>query len=152
AKGKADVNSRKGYIEVKTEVKGLPPASQFGTEYLTYVLWAITPDGRAKNLGELLVNADGNADIDVTTDLQTFGLIVTAEPYFSVTQPSDVVVMENKVLPDTKGQTEQVMAKYELLPRGQYVKVQDAKALRPLGEEDRDRHKVPLGLLEARNA
>src|SRR5205085_7935835 len=148
AKGKADVNSRKGYIEVKTEVKGLPPASQFGTEYLTYVLWAITPDGRAKNLGELLVNADGNADIDVTTDLQSFGLIVTAEPYFSVTQPSDVVVMENRVLPDTKGQISEVTAKYELLPRGQYVKTESARGVQPLAEDvEHDHHKVPLGLL-----
>src|SRR3954447_12579712 len=151
AKGDAHVDSRHGRVVISAKMDKIGPATQFGPEYLTYVLWAITPEGRAQNLGELPMK-DDHAQLDVTTDLQTFGLIVTAEPYFSVTQPSDVVVMENKVLPDTKGQTEQVMAKYELLPRGQYVKVQDAKALRPLGEEDRDRHKVPLGLLEARNA
>lgn len=148
AKGKADVNSRKGYIEVKTEVKGLPPASQFGTEYLTYVLWAITPDGRAKNLGELLVNADGNADIDVTTDLQSFGLIVTAEPYFSVTQPSDVVVMENVLRQDTVGKYEEVDAKYELMPRGMYTSQIAPSARTPI-QMDKD---VPLELYEARNA
>src|SRR3954463_10094678 len=151
AKGDAHVESRHGRVVISAKFDKMGAATQFGPEYLTYVMWAITPEGRAQNLGELPMK-DDHAQLDVTTDLQTFGLIVTAEPYFSVTQPSDVVVMENKVLPDTKGQTEQVMAKYELLPRGQYVKVQDAKALRPLGEEDRDRHKVPLGLLEARNA
>ena len=99
----------------------MPPATTFGNEYLTYVLWAVTPDGRPKNLGELLINGDGNADIDVTTDLQAFGLIVTAEPYFAVTQPSDVVAMENIVRKDTKGKYEEVDAKYELLPRGMYT-------------------------------
>lgn len=116
ANGQAEVNSRKGYMQVKATVKKLPTATTFGNEYLTYVLWAITPDGRAKNLGELLINNDGNADIDVTTDLQSFGLIVTAEPYFAVTQPSDVVVMENIIRKDTKGKFEEVNAKYQLLP------------------------------------
>src|SRR5689334_7492842 len=111
AEGRADVNSRKGYIQVKASVKKLPPASSFGSEYLTYVLWAITPDGRPKNLGELLVNQNGDADIDVTTELQAFGLLVTAEPYYAVTQPSDVVVMENIIRDDTVGKYEEVDAK-----------------------------------------
>jgi outer membrane protein OmpA-like peptidoglycan-associated protein len=148
AKGKAEINSRKGYIEVKTEVKDLPPASQYGTEYLTYVLWAVTPDGRPKNLGELLINQDGNADIDVTTDLQSFGLIVTAEPYFSVTQPSDVVVMQNVIRQDTVGKYEEVDAKYELMPRGMYTSNLAANARTPI-QMDKD---VPLELYEARNA
>ena len=148
ANGQAEVNSRKGYMQVKATVKKLPTATTFGNEYLTYVLWAITPDGRAKNLGELLINNDGNADIDVTTDLQSFGLIVTAEPYFAVTQPSDVVVMENIIRKDTKGKFEEVNAKYQLLPRGIYT------AQLPSGREEPMQmdKKVPLELYEARNA
>src|SRR3954471_13045979 len=152
AKGDAHVESRHGRVVISAKFDKMGAATQFGPEYLTYVMWAITPEGRAQNLGELPMK-DDHAQLDVTTDLQTFGLIVTAEPYFSVTQPSDVVVMENKVLPDTKGQTEEVTAKYELLPRGQYVKTETAKGLQPLVEDEQhDRHKVPLGLLEARNA
>ncbi len=97
------MNSRPGYIEVKTEMHKLLPASQYGPEYLTYVLWAITPEGRSKNLGEVVLNG-GSSHLDVTTDLQAFALIVTAEPYFGVSQPSDVVVMENVVRQDTLGQ------------------------------------------------
>ena len=91
--GHADVNSRPGYIEVKTEMKHLQAAWRYGPEYLTYVLWAITPEGRAKNLGEVVLNGDGDSHLDVTTDLQAFALIVTAEPHFGVTQPSDVVAV-----------------------------------------------------------
>lgn len=146
AKGIAQVNSRKGYIEVKASVKGLPPAFGFGSEYLTYVLWAITPDGRPKNLGELLVNKNGDADVDVTTDLQSFGLIVTAEPYFAVTQPSDVVVMENILRNSTVGKSEEVSAKYELMPRGMYVAKMGSAPTFKLEKN------VPLELYEARNA
>jgi outer membrane protein OmpA-like peptidoglycan-associated protein len=151
AKGDAHVDARHGRVVIGAKFDKLGPASQFGPEYLTYVLWAITPEGRAQNLGELPIKGD-HAQLDVTTDLQTFGLMVTAEPYFSVTQPSDAVVMENKILPDTKGQVEEVTAKYELLPRGQYEKVEGNGPLPPLIDYDHERHKVPLGLLEARNA
>lgn len=150
AKGDAKVESRHGRVVISAKLDKIGAASQFGPEYLTYVMWAITPEGRAQNLGELPLKGD-HGQLDVTTDLQTFGLIVTAEPYFSVTTPSDVVVMENKVLPDTKGQIEEVVAKYELLPRGQYIKTEGS--LQPLVEDvGHDHHKVPLGLLEARNA
>src|SRR5579884_4144379 len=152
AKGDAHVDSRHGRVVISAKMDKLGDPTQFGPEYLTYVLWAITPEGRAQNLGELPMKGD-HAQLDVTTGLQTFGLIVTAEPYFAVTTPSDVVVMENKFLPDTKGQIEEVTAKYELLPRGQYTKTENASALKPLVEdENHDHHKVPLGLLEARNA
>jgi outer membrane protein OmpA-like peptidoglycan-associated protein len=152
AKGDAHVDSRHGRVVINAKLDHIGPASQFGREYLTYVLWAITPEGRPQNLGELPLH-DQKAELDVTTDLQTFGMIVTAEPYFAVTQPSDVVVVENRVLPDTKGQVEEVNAKYELLPRGQYIKTDNPKGLQPLLEdESHDKHKVPLGLLEARNA
>jgi len=151
AKGDAHVDARHGRVVISAKFDKVGPASQFGPEYLTYVMWAVTPEGRAQNLGELPLKGD-HAQLDVTTDLQTFGMMVTAEPYFSVTQPSDVVVMENRILPDTKGQTEEVTAKYELLPRGQYVKVEGPSELPPLVDYDHERHKVPLGLLEARNA
>ena len=151
AKGDAHVDSRHGRVVISAKFDKLGPASQFGPEYLTYVLWAITPEGRAQNLGELPMKGD-HAQLDVTTDLQTFGMMVTAEPYFAVTQPSDVVVVENRVLPDTKGQVEEVTAKYELLPRGEYVQVAGPRGVPELKEEDHEKHKVPLGLLEARNA
>src|SRR5439155_18814522 len=121
AHGEAEVEGRKGYIEIKAELKDLQPASRFGPEYLTYVLWAITPEGRPVNLGEVLLDGNNTGKLDVTTDLQAFGMIVTAEPYFAVTQPSDAVVMENFVRPDTKGLVEQVNAKFELLKRGLYT-------------------------------
>jgi outer membrane protein OmpA-like peptidoglycan-associated protein len=147
AKGQLNVNSKQGRIEIKARMEKTTPAGQFGPEFLTYVLWAVTPQGRPKNLGEVLLNGD-NSKIEVTTDLQTFGLIVTAEPYFAVTQPSDVVVMENMVSDQTSGTIESIDAHYELLQRGQYVV--------NVSEGDRQAYaldkKTPLELYEARNA
>src|ERR1700730_15367165 len=120
AKGQLNVNSKQGRIEIKARMERLTPAPQFGPEFLTYVLWAVTAEGRPKNLGEVLLN-DDNSKIEVTTDLQTFGLIITAEPYFAVTQPSNVVVMENVVSDRTTGTIEPIDTHYELLERGQYV-------------------------------
>src|SRR6202163_3578706 len=117
AKGEADVNSKQGRIEINAKMEHLTPATQYGPEYLTYVLWAVTPEGRPKNLGEVVLNGSVDSKLDVTTELQAFGLIVTAEPYFSVTMPSDVVVMENVVRTDTVGKIEDIEAKFELLPR-----------------------------------
>ena len=121
ARGEAKVESKQGVIKIDADMEKLGPATQFGQEYLTYVMWAITPEGRATNVGEVLLNNSGKTKLDATTELQSFGLIVTAEPYFAVTQPSDVVVMENFVRKDTTGTIEEVDAKYELLQRGQYV-------------------------------
>jgi outer membrane protein OmpA-like peptidoglycan-associated protein len=147
ATGHADVNSRPGYIEVKTEMHKLLPAGQFGPEYLTYVLWAITPEGRAKNLGEVVLDG-GNSHLDVTTDLQAFALIVTAEPYFGVTQPSDVVVMENIIREDTVGKVEQTSVKYDLLKRGAYTLIGTPGRFHAVVISQT----VPLQLLEAQNA
>src|ERR1700730_10134107 len=147
AKGEADVNSKQGRIEISARMNHLSSATQYGPEYLTYVLWAVTPEGRPKNLGEVLLNGD-NSKLEVTTDLQTFGLIVTAEPYFAVTQPSDVVVMENFIRNDTQGTIEEIDAKYELLQRGQYVLNVNPSELRPIPLDS----KIPLELYEARNA
>lgn len=144
ARGEAKVESKQGYIEIEVEFDELRPANNLGAEYLTYVLWAITPEGRTSNLGEILLNGT-KSKLNVTTELQVFGLIVTAEPYYSVTRPSDLIVMENVVRADTTGKIEEIDAKYELLQRGQYKRLTNPLILRldP---------KVPLELYEARNA
>lgn len=147
AKGYADVSGEKGYIKIDAHFDELQPATRFGPEYLTYVLWAITPEGRATNLGEVQVD-DKDARIKVTTELQAFGMIVTAEPYFAVTQPSDVVVIENIVRDGTKGRVETVQANYELLKRGTYLMNQDPSRLKVKPLEPGS----PLDLAEARNA
>ena len=120
ARGEAKVESKQGYIEIEVEFDELNPATQYEPEFLTYVMWAITPEGRANNLGEVLLNGT-ESKLNVTTELQSFGLIVTAEPYYAVTQPSDVVVMENFIRGDTRGLPDQIDAKFELLKRGQYT-------------------------------
>jgi outer membrane protein OmpA-like peptidoglycan-associated protein len=147
ARGEAKVESKQGVIKIEARMHKMEPATKYGPEYLTYVMWAITPEGRATNVGEVLLNGD-NSKLDATTDLQSFGLIITAEPYFAVTQPSDVVVMENFVRPDTTGTIEQVDAKYELLTRGQYTLNVNPADIRPVRLD----RKVPLELYEARNA
>jgi len=144
ARGEAKVESKQGYIEIEVEFDDLEPATKNGAEYLTYVLWAITPEGRTSNLGEVLLNGT-KSKLNVTTELQVFALLVTAEPYFAVTRPSDLIVMENVVRKDTLGKIEEVDAKYELLQRGQYQRLTNPLALKA------DR-KIPLELYEARNA
>ena len=146
-RGEAKVESKQGYIEIEVEFDGLQPASRFGPEYLTYVMWAITPEGRATNLGEVILNGT-SSKLNVTTELQAFGLIVTAEPYFAVSQPSDVVIMENSVRSDTLGRVEEISAKYALVQRGEYVMNAPAEELKPL-PSDKD---TPLDLNQARNA
>jgi outer membrane protein OmpA-like peptidoglycan-associated protein len=121
SKGNATVESRQGRTEIDASFEHLKASQRFGREYLTYVLWAITPEGRPNNIGEIVPDHADNGHLHVTTDLQAFALIVTAEPYSAVRQPSDVVVLENELRPDTAGSTETVNAKYELLPRGQYT-------------------------------
>jgi outer membrane protein OmpA-like peptidoglycan-associated protein len=146
ANGQAKVESKKGYIEIQVEFGNLQKPTSFGNEYLTYILWAISPEGRAINLGEVLVGDNHRSKLDVTTDLQAFALIVTAEPYYAVRQPSNVVVMENIVREDTKGTTEVVSAKYELMERGGYI---------PTGYKFDPvvlNAKLPLEFFEARNA
>jgi outer membrane protein OmpA-like peptidoglycan-associated protein len=147
ARGSANVSGEQGYMKIKARFDKLESPSRFGREYLTYVLWAITPEGRATNLGEVQVD-DDDAKVEVTTELQAFGLIVTAEPYFAVTQPSDVVVIENVIRDDTKGTFELVQARHELLKRGTYLMNQDAARLtiKPLEPG------APLDLAQARNA
>jgi outer membrane protein OmpA-like peptidoglycan-associated protein len=151
AKGVAKVGSNKGSIGIDVHLEGLKPANGYGTEYLTYVLWAITPDGSPQNLGEVLPTGGGmKVDMNVTTNLQAFGMIVTAEPYFAVKVPSDVVVMENHIIQDkTNGVLEKVNAKYTLLPRGLYAQTEGQKTV--LTPVTRNEHS-PLELYEAHNA
>ena len=147
AQGEARVANRQGRAEITAEFDGLVEAMRFGPEYLTYVMWAITPAGSATNLGEV-VTKDAKSHLSITTELKTFGLIITAEPYFAVSQPSDTVVMENLFRKDSVGQIEEVDAKYELLPRGSYtVNVLPSK-VHPIVPEP----STPLHLYEARNA
>ena len=149
ARGEVNVNSKQGRIEIKMHVEKMNSPTQYGPEYLTYVLWAVTPEGRPKNLGEVLLSGgNDHSSMEVTTDLQTFGLIITAEPYFAVTQPSNVVVMENVISDKTVGTIEPINVHYELLERGQYVLNVDRSQITPY---DMDR-KTPLELYEARNA
>ena len=146
ANGQAKVESKKGYIEIEVEFRNLQNPTTFGNEYLTYILWAISPEGRAINLGEVLVGANHRSKLDVTTDLQAFALVVTAEPYYAVRQPSNVVVLENVVREDTKGTTEAMETKYELMERGGYI---------PTGYKFDPvvlNTKLPLEFFEARNA
>lgn len=121
AKGQAVVESRQGRTEIDAKFENLTAPSRFGPGYLTYVLWAISPEGAAHNLGEIITDASDRAKLRATTDLQAFGLIVTAEPYASVRQPSSVVTLENKIRPDTAGKIEPVRAKEGLLTRPPYT-------------------------------
>ena len=146
ANGEAKVNSKGGSIAIKAEFGNLQKPTTFGNEYLTYVLWAISPEGRAVNLGEVLVGDNDRSKLHVTTDLQAFALIVTAEPYYAVRQPSNVVVLENMVRESTKGTTEAVNAKYELMERGGYIPT--GYKFDPVVLNAR----LPLEFFEARNA
>jgi outer membrane protein OmpA-like peptidoglycan-associated protein len=152
AKGRAWIEGEKGYIKVDARFDQLDAPQLFGPEYLTYVLWAITPEGRATNLGELQVNGN-DGRLKVTTELQAFALVVTAEPYFAVSQPSDAVVIENLVhdslFERTKGRVETLEAKYELLKRGTYLMNHDPGVLKKLKPLEPG---APLDLAEARNA
>jgi outer membrane protein OmpA-like peptidoglycan-associated protein len=146
ARGEAKVESKRGALGIEAEFSDLDRPTAFGNEYLTYVMWAISPEGTPANLGEVLVGDNRRSKLDVTTGLQAFALIVTAEPYYAVRRPSNVVIMENVIRQDTKGTSEVVDAKYELIDRGGYIPtgftfdpvVLDAK--------------LPLEFFEARNA
>ncbi len=143
ASGEAKVEGKKTNFQIEAKFEHLEDATKFGLEYLTYVLWAVSPQGRPVNLGEVTLDK-GNAHLKASTDLQTFGMIVTAEPYFAVTAPGNMVVMESV----SNGAGENIDAKYDLVSRGTYsstnTHIQDAI----FGIDT----KTPLELFEARNA
>ncbi len=147
AKGVAQVKNKAGVTDIKAEFENLTAATQFGSEYLTYIFWAISPDGRATNLGELIVK-EGKSQLNAKTPLQALSLLVTAEPYFAVSQPSNVVILENAIKSDNKAKIEFIDAKYELLPRGQYTKNIAATDLQPQVMDK----KTPFNVYQARNA
>jgi outer membrane protein OmpA-like peptidoglycan-associated protein len=147
ANGEAKVQNKGNRIEIEAKFSGLDEATKFGLEYLTYVLWAVSPQGRAVNLGEIVLK-NGSGEVKAITDMQTFGMIVTAEPYFAVTQPGNTVVLENVFGPATLGKVENIDASYELLGRGIYSS-SNTKIENAIFGIDR---KTPLELFEARNA
>ena len=146
AHGEAKVESKRGVLAIEAEFSDLDRPTAFGTEYLTFVMWAISPEGTSVNLGEVLVGDNRRSKLDVTTDLQAFALIVTAEPYYAVRRPSNAVIMENVIRQDTKGTTQAVDAKYELIDRGGYIPT--GYTIDPVVLDA----KLPLEFFEARNA
>ena len=146
ARGEAKVESKRGVLAIEAEFSDLDRPTAFGTEYLTFVMWAISPEGTSVNLGEVLVGDNRRSKLDVTTDLQAFALIVTAEPYYAVRRPSNAVIMENVIRQDTKGTTQAVDAKYELIDRGGYIPT--GYTIDPVVLDA----KLPLEFFEARNA
>ena len=147
ASGTAKVEIKKdaGRTSVDVELQGLTPPSTLGAEFLTYVLWVVTPEGRAGNTGEILIDKNGQGKLTATTPAQTFSLIVTAEPYFAVRAPSEMVVLQSETRKDTKGKRFPV-SQYTLLKRGQYEKLGNPLAMTP------DLKTTPLEMYEARNA
>jgi len=147
ASGEAKVQNKGNRIEIEAKFMGLDDATKFGLEYLTYVLWAVSPQGRAVNLGEVVLKS-GAGQVKAITDMQTFGMLVTAEPYFAVNQPGNTVVLENVFGPATLGKVENIDASFELLGRGIYSS-SNTKIENAIFGIDR---KTPLELFEARNA
>jgi outer membrane protein OmpA-like peptidoglycan-associated protein len=147
ASGEAKVQNKGSRTEIEARFMGLNEATKFGLEYLTYVFWAVSPGGRAVNLGEVVLK-NGSGEVKAISDMQTFGMIVTAEPYFSVTQPGNTVVLENVFGPATLGKVENIDASYELLGRGIYSS-SNTKIENAIFGIDR---KTPLELFEARNS
>ena len=145
AAGAATVRVKSGYTEISANLTQLLPPRKFGAEFLTYVLWAVSPEGRAANLGEILTNSAGEGRLKVSSQMQTFSLIVTAEPYFGVRMPSELVVIENEVLRDTRGKRF-IVQEYSLMKRARYDKLANPLALAP------DLKSQPLDIYEARNA
>jgi len=153
ARGEATVQSKRGVMEIDAKFDHVDAPTKFGTEYLTYVLWAISPEGRAINLGELVLGSSNKGKLKVSTDLQAFALVVTAEPYFSVVQPSDVVVMENVIRPDTAGKVGEGEARYELMPRKPYTYDTAAKSAVPETRKvSMEEYEATLAVYQAQNA
>lgn len=146
AQGQAKVKNTGAAVEIQAKFANLPDPQKFGTEYLTLVLWAVSPEGRVSNLGEVQRDKRSGATVTVTSDLQVFGMVVTAEPYYAVRTPSDVIILENQTTKKTKGRIFFIDAKYELLKQGAYEPLAN-----PL-ELTLDLKQTPLDVYQARNA
>ncbi|HLH07375.1 MAG TPA: OmpA family protein [Terriglobales bacterium] len=149
AEGTAEVRGKNGRLSISVDLHHLQPAHSFGPQYLTYVLWAITPDGRPVNLAEIIPNDDGNAKLGITTNLQSFGMIVTAEPYYAVTHPNDMIVAQNEPNEKTVGTITPIVARFETTQKDEYTMDLKPQELPATGL---DLKKYPVELLEAKNA
>jgi hypothetical protein len=143
--GQAKVEARSAVTMVEIEIQGLTSPTRLGTEFLTFVLWAVSPEGRAMNLGEVLFDNNGRNKLKTTTQLQSFSLFVTAEPYAAVRQPSEMLILENALRKNTKGRV-YLVNDYQLMKRSQYEKMGNPLAL------SLDLKNVPLEMYQARNA
>ncbi len=143
--GDAKVAAKLGGTAIELQVARMPQPTVLGAEFLTYVLWTVTPDGTSTNLGEVPIDKNGEGRLEVKAQSQTFALIVTAEPYYAVRIPSELVVLANETRKDTKGKVYPDNA-YKLMKRSEYSKLGNPLALKP------DLKKVPLAMYEARNA
>ena len=152
ARGEATVQVKRGSTIVDARFSKVPPPTRFGPQFLTYVAWAISTDGRAQNLGEISLSASDKGKLSASTSLQAFAIIVTAEPYYSVSQPSDVVVMENEVRPETVGKVVEMNATYELLPRKEFTYDMSRPAAAPGKPVSRHEYESILAIYEAQNA
>jgi len=145
ASGEAKVEAKKGGTDIEVKVKGMPQPSTLGAEFLTYVLWIVTPDGSTTNLGEIPIDKDGEGKLNASAQSQTFAMGVTAEPYSAVSLPSEIVVLVNDTTKNTKGKIYPENS-YKLMKRSEYAKLGNPLALTP------DLKNVPLDMYEARNA
>jgi outer membrane protein OmpA-like peptidoglycan-associated protein len=153
SRGEASIEPKRGATLIQARFSNVPAPTRFGSQYLTYVLWAISPEGRVQNLGEVMLDGSGKGRLSTSTPMQTFAMILTAEPYYSVAQPSDVIVLENRIGPGTIGKVEEVNASYELLPRKAFT--YDATAATPTSGSKllpRDQYDAVLALYQAQNA
>jgi len=145
ASGEAKVEAKKGGTAIAVKVKGMPQPTTLGSEFLTYVLWIVTPDGSTTNLGEIPIDKNGEGKLNTIAQSQTFAMGVTAEPYFAVALPSEIVVLVNDTTKNTKGKIYPENS-YKLMKRSQYAKLGNPLAL------TLDLKNVPLDMYEARNA
>ena len=145
ASGEAKVDAKVGGTEVSLKVAGMPQPTALGAEFLTYVLWTVTPDGTTTNLGEIPIDKNGQGKLDATAQSQTFALIVTAEPYYAVRIPSELVILTNETRKNTKGKIYPDNS-YKLMRRERVLQARKSPGLTP------DLKKVPLDIYEARNA
>lgn len=134
---------------VELSLDNLTRASELGGIYTTYLLWAVAPDGRVDNLGEIKRSGSGFVDskLDVTTPLQTFALIVTAEPHFLMKIPSRMVVMEN-LPPQRSGGSQIATVNVQYIGNSSdYFRDSRVPEI-----ADRDYRDTPVSLLGARQA
>jgi outer membrane protein OmpA-like peptidoglycan-associated protein len=147
AKGEAVVERwrKRNTSEIDVTIENMIPAYNYGGDYTTYVLWAITPQGQVDNLGEFRLSG-GSARLKTATPYQTFAMIITAEPHFMVKLPSRMVVLEN-LTPSTDKVQVQATEVYFTGDSGRFYTDTAVPAL-----AERDFNKTPMELLQARRA